>query len=308
MNIKLLFFKLFKIPENSVIIIYQGGLGNQLFQYFLGNELKEKFKRNVFYYDLRHTYKTCHTSELENLFNINLQKFYIQNLNTLVRLIFLSPISLQINRYLFNKFRIRLFSNFYFDNIQKKINLKDIKFEKNTLIFFGTWHNLINQYQFLPTSKSLIFKKNIYKAFPLDLNKKFISLHVRRGDYLNYKTSKFHGNLDINYYLKGTQFLRNKFGDLPVFLFSDDPVWVKKNLSNLITNSYVVSSRELSPESDFYIMTKGSFFILSNSTFSWLSAFLSKNEEKFIIIPKFWFKSYEISSDYIFKEWRYKII
>ena len=31
--------KLFKIPINSVIIIQQGGLGNQLFQYFLDLDL-----------------------------------------------------------------------------------------------------------------------------------------------------------------------------------------------------------------------------------------------------------------------------
>ena len=140
------------------------------------------------------------------------------------------------------------------------------------------------------------------------MNKKFISLHVRRGDYINNKASKFHGNLDISYYLKGTNFLRGKFGNLPVFLFSDDPKWVKDNLSNLIPNSTIISSNNFSPESDFIKMSKGSYFILSNSTYSWLSAFLSKNKDKFIIIPKFWFNNYEVTSDYIFKDWQYKII
>tara|TARA_S200000501_G_C20190482_1_gene468436 strand:+ start:120 stop:245 length:126 start_codon:yes stop_codon:yes gene_type:complete len=41
MSIKYLILKLFRIPKNSVIIIYQGGSGNQLFQYFLGNELEK---------------------------------------------------------------------------------------------------------------------------------------------------------------------------------------------------------------------------------------------------------------------------
>ncbi len=308
MTIKIFFYKLFKIPQNSVIIVYQGGLGNQLFQYFLGNELQEKFNKNVFYYDLRNSYRTNHNSDLENLFNLQIRKYHIKNLNLILRFIFLSPISLKTYRYLFNKFKIKIFSNFYFDNINTKINLNDINVNDDLLFFFGTWHKLINQYEFLPASKNLKYKKDINITKKLDFDKKFISLHVRRGDYINYKASKFHGNLDISYYLKGINFLRTKFGNLPVFLFSDDPKWVQDNLVNLITNSTVISSSNFSAESEFIIMSKGSYFILSNSTYSWLSAFLSKNEDKFIVIPKFWFRSYEVTSDYIFKDWQYKII
>ena len=44
---KFLLTKLFKLPINSVIIIQQGGLGNQLFQYFLGQELEKIHHKNV---------------------------------------------------------------------------------------------------------------------------------------------------------------------------------------------------------------------------------------------------------------------
>tara|TARA_Y100001978_G_scaffold203213_1_gene227512 strand:- start:7897 stop:8823 length:927 start_codon:yes stop_codon:yes gene_type:complete len=308
MSIKFLISKLFKIPENSVIIVYQGGLGNQLFQYFLGNELQKKFNKNVFYYDLRNSYRTNHNSDLENLFYLNLRKYNIENLNLILRFIFLSPISLKTYRYLFNKFKIKIFSNFYFDSINTNINLNDINFNNNILVFFGTWHKLINQYEFLPSCKNLKYKEDINITKKLNLNKKFISLHVRRGDYINYRASKFHGNLDISYYLKGINFLRSKFGNLSVFLFSDDPKWVQNNLVNLIPNSTVISSGNFSAESEFIIMSKANYFILSNSTYSWLSAFFSKNEDKFIIIPKFWFKSYQVTSEYIFKDWQYKII
>ena len=55
-------------------------------------------------------------------------------------------------------------------------------------------------------------------------------------------------------------------------------------------------------------MSKGNYFILSNSTFSWLAAFFSKDKDKFLVIPKFWFNGKEINSEYIYKEWNYKLI
>ena len=131
---------------------------------------------------------------------------------------------------------------------------------------------------------------------------------MRRGDYCNNRTSNFHGNLDVNYYLNGVNFLRNKFGNIPVLLFSDDYKWIKKNLFFKIPNSYVISSPRLTPEIDFYIMTKAKYFVLSNSTFSWLSAYLSEKNDKYVILPKFWFKNHKITNDYIYKDWEYKII
>ena len=308
MFLNTLILKLFKIPKNSVIIIFQGGLGNQIFQYFLGEELKKQHKKNVFYYDIRNSYKSKHNSDLEKLFELKLKKYCTNKVNLVIRSIFLSPLFLKFNNFIFQKYRIKIFSNYFFDDIVSPLNLKEIIDTQNILIFFGTWHNLINHYYYLSKTRKLIFKKNIYVPKIFDFNKKFISLHVRRGDYLDYKTNNFHGNLDFSYYLKATNFLRNKFGDLPVLLFSDDSKWLKDNLLNLIPNSLVISSGNLSPESDFLIMTKGNYFILSNSTFSWLSAFFSEDKDKFLVIPQFWFNGQKISSEYIFKEWNYKII
>ena len=308
MFLNYLIFKTLRIPKNSVIIILQGGLGNQIFQYFLGHELKEKYNKNVFYYDIRNSYQTNHDSDIEKLFDLKLTKYCIYKVNIIIRTIFLSPFFLKLNKFIFQKFRFKIFTNLYFDNIFIPLNLKEIIDTQNILFFFGTWQNLINQYSYLSKTKNLIFEKNISVPKMFDFNKKFISLHVRRGDYLNYKINKFHGNLKLSYYLKGVNFLRNKFGNLPVLLFSDDSKWLKKNLINVIPNSFVISSENLSPESDFLIMSKGSYFILSNSTFSWLSAFFSKDKNKFIVIPEFWFNGKKTSAEYIFKEWNYKII
>tara|TARA_Y200000002_G_scaffold207072_1_gene170833 strand:+ start:288 stop:1223 length:936 start_codon:yes stop_codon:yes gene_type:complete len=306
--INLFFSKIFKLPKNSVIIIYQGGLGNQLFQYFLGQELEKLYKKNVYYFDFRENYKISHNSNIENLFELNLRKYNYGKFNLFLRFIFLSPKVLKFKKFIFQKYKLKIFSNYYFDLIDDQVDLKKICIKENIIIFFGTWHNLINKYKYPFDLVDLKFKKNIYLKNSFNFKEKFISLHVRRGDYCNSKSARFHGNLDVNYYLKGTSFLRNKLGNLPVLIFSDDFEWIKNNLSYKIPNSFIFSSPKSSPEIDFYIMTKGNYFILSNSTFAWLSAFLSEKKDKFIVIPKFWFKNQKISSSYIYKDWKYKVI
>ena len=101
MFFKTLIFKLFRIPKNSVIIIFQGGLGNQIFQYFLGQELEKKHKKIVFYYDIRNSYKTKHSSDIENLFELKLKKYNTHKVNILIKFIFLSPLFLKLNKFIF---------------------------------------------------------------------------------------------------------------------------------------------------------------------------------------------------------------
>jgi len=308
MFIDLLFSKIFGLSKNSAIIILQGGLGNQIFQYFLGNELEKIYKKNVYYYDIRNNYNIRHDSDIKNLFELNLRKFSLGKFNFFLRCFFLSSKFLKFLKFVFQKFNLKIFPNIFFDLIDKPIDLKTIGYKKNIIIFFGTWHNLINQYEYPYTLNELKIKKNIFLPNTFNFEKKFISLHVRRGDYLNSRTAQFHGNLDIKYYLNGTSFLRNRFGNLPVLIFSDDYEWIYNNLAKQIPNSYVISNQKLSPEIEFYIMSKGNYFVLSNSTYGWLSAFFSKYKDKFIVLPKFWFKDKEILDSYIYKDWQYKII
>ena len=304
----LFYSRIFNIPKNSVIIVYQGGFGNQLFQYFLGKELEEIYKKKIYFYDIRNDFKTRHNSDIQNLFELNIERYNGYELNLIFRFFFLSPIFLKFYKFIFLKFNIKIIPNYFFDRIEKPLDLNKVFKKENPIILFGTWQNLINQYKYSTDAIQLKLKKNIQLPKGFNFKKKFISLHVRRGDYCNYKEARFHGNLKINYYLEGVNFLRDKFGDIPVFLFSDDKEWLRNNLSNLIPNSFVISSAKSSPEIDFYIMTRAHYFILSNSTFSWLAAFLSKYEKKFIVLPSFWFKDQKISSFYIYKDWQYKVI
>ena len=120
-----------------------------------------------------------------------------------------------------------------------------------------------------------------------------ISVHVRRGDYIN---SKVNVAQPIEYYRNALARLPN---DLRVLVFSDDLRWCKKNF---IGDRYVFID-----EIDYisiYLMSKMKYHVISNSSFSWWSAWMSEYDNKIIITPKMWFgKNTVYDGDLIPENW-----
>lgn len=106
-----------------------------------------------------------------------------------------------------------------------------------------------------------------------------ISLHIRRGDYLNYS---HHPNQSLEYYSKSLE----QFDDnLPVMIFSDDPNWVKEQ--SLFSPDRFLISDNNATEFDLCLMSLCSYSIIANSSFSWWGAWLAKSKKT--IAPKNWF-------------------
>jgi hypothetical protein len=105
-----------------------------------------------------------------------------------------------------------------------------------------------------------------------------ISLHVRRGDYVN---SRVHPALTMKYYEEALSYLPY---NMKVLVFSDDLKWCEENF---IGERYVFIN-----EIDYisiYLISKMKHHIIANSSFSWWGAWMSEYENKLIIAPKKWF-------------------
>jgi len=128
-------------------------------------------------------------------------------------------------------------------------------------------------------------------------NNKYVSVHIRRGDYLN--LSEYHATLGMDYYTAAMQ----KFSDEHIFVFfSDDIEWCKKNFNNG-KNIFIENQEDVL---DLYLMSKIPNNIIANSSFSWWSAWLNQNKNKIIISPKKWFgykNSHLNTKDLIPDEW-----
>ncbi len=99
---------------------------------------------------------------------------------------------------------------------------------------------------------------------------KTIVIHVRRGDYL----SDFNGvlnHLNEDYYAKSIEKSKQIVGqDASFLIFSDDPDWCAKQ--HLFESMHVVNDSD--ETRTFWIMSRFSNYIMSNSTFCWWSVFL----------------------------------
>jgi len=117
-----------------------------------------------------------------------------------------------------------------------------------------------------------------------------VSLHVRRGDYLN--LSNYHTNLSLQYYRKIAFGLTHSAPDsnLRLFVFSDDVEWCKENLGidrlGLIDTVYIETGYDAA---DLQIMSRCHAHIIANSSFSWWGAWLSNCDPQNVFAPAEWF-------------------
>ncbi|ANE50055.1 alpha-1,2-fucosyltransferase [Flavisolibacter tropicus] len=115
-----------------------------------------------------------------------------------------------------------------------------------------------------------------------------VALHIRRGDYKDEETLRYHGILPFDYYQRAITLIKQKLSNPQFFIFSDDGAWVKENLQldsvTIVSGTYSKTHFE-----DLYLMSQCKHNIIANSSFSWWGARLNENPDKIVIAPKQWF-------------------
>ncbi len=117
------------------------------------------------------------------------------------------------------------------------------------------------------------------------------SVHVRRGDYVSDPhAAAFHGQCSLDYYRAALQRLRQRHGALRLFVFSDDPAWVRQHFpfEGPDGEAEVVEPRPEAPELDLWLMSLCRHHVLANSSFSWWGAWLAPREGQ-RLAPARWF-------------------
>jgi hypothetical protein len=114
-----------------------------------------------------------------------------------------------------------------------------------------------------------------------------ISLHVRRGDYLNLAA---HTVCSQEYYQAAVkEMIRKVSGDPRIYVFSDDPEWARQNLKFSVPTQVVDHNSGAADFEDMRLMSLCKHNIIANSSFSWWAAWLNANADKNVIAPKAWF-------------------
>lgn len=120
------------------------------------------------------------------------------------------------------------------------------------------------------------------KLLPIT-DKELVSIHVRRGD--NAIPQIFHPCVGLEYINPAIDqyFNDDKYHFCVV---SDDPNWCRDIWKD--KNNFTIIEGE-NQHVDFAVLSLCDHHIISNSTFSWWSSYISKNKNKIIIAPKNWF-------------------
>jgi hypothetical protein len=282
-----------------------GGVGNQMFQYAAGKALALATGQQH-YLDINDfsDYKLHNGFELNRVFNLDItsaDQITIAGMlgwrsSHLVRKILRQP---QLASLRGKKFVVQPYFNYWPDFFSLTGNVYLHGYWQSES-YFKPFESIIRQ-NF--TFREPLEGKNLELSLEIS-GCQSVSLHVRRGDYINdSKTARIMDVCSLEYYLAAVDNIA-KCVKRPVFyIFSDDIDWVKKNLPISFPCVYVDHNRGAESYRDMQLMSLCKHNVIANSSFSWWGAWLNDNPGKIVVAPKTWFCNGTNDSDLIPAEW-----
>ena len=116
-----------------------------------------------------------------------------------------------------------------------------------------------------------------------------IGVHVRKGkDYAS--RIWYQDTCPIEYYRMAINYIKTRVDNPKFYVFADNPEWVREHFKEF---EYTLvegnPSAGWGSHFDMQLMSQCKHNIISNSTDSWWGAFLNKNEDKIVVLPRQWF-------------------
>lgn len=281
-----------------IVVKLMGGLGNQMFQYAAGRALAEKHKVELFV-DESFLFKdpgaeyTKRFPELDQL-NVKYNKTSAQDIE-----LFSAP---SLLKKLFNTKNTATVLNEQAGVCSEYFNVG------STVYLNGYWQSEI----YFELVREMLLKEftprynlqalaGAYLKQILDC--KSVSVHIRRGDYVQLKSAgEFHGALEMSYYNNAMEWMKSNYPDCHFFIFSDDPGWCRQNFKDDSTSTIVETGKTYS-SADMMLMKQCHHNIIANSSYSWWGAWLNTHPGQTVIAPKKWFRQVEATTIYA-KNWK----
>lgn len=268
-----------------IVVKFNGGLGNQLFQYAFGRALQLKYKDSlaIDVEEFRRSYGHVPRHYSLEPFNLPYDVKVLPVKDSKSLLFF--KVFHKVNRTL-NSNMARLFNIYWWRSpVYKDFGIKDTKGKK--CYFYGYWQSE----RYFADYKDKI-KQELKVKTPITEeclpyaeqieNSNSVCLHIRRGDFVK------EGQIicDVNFYDKGIQYIDQRVKDARYFIFTNDEKWVKENI-HLPKDSTFVDIAD--PDYEVLrLMYMCKHFVISNSSYSWWAQYLSDNPNKIVIAPSKW--------------------
>ena len=257
-------------------IKFAGRLGNQLFQFAVGQSIAKKLNTKVFYI------------------------FQNTGINKTI-----------INQYFklkdFNKVKNKFYEFWYCIAYKKKVqdfpnsfSLSDFNPIVNTIIsgYFQSeyfFRNVIDEVKLKFEIKNKYKRKFKKKYSNFFRSNKTIVIHIRLGDY-EVQGNDLLGGIDLSLPFEYYHNILNMIPNMENYslLFLSDEIEKIKNEFNIYKNA---NFEENDLIIDFQIIQNADICIISNSTFAWWAAYLSNNKSTKVYAPKYWL-GFKVKKEY----------
>ena len=265
--------------NKNTIIVFKGGLGNQMFQYAFYLSMKPLFDRLLIHYYISD--KNSKISDFFYLDDIQYSGGPIKSILSSKTHNFIKSIlfriyfnkNVRLNRYVLDEYQILQSKSFFregdiIEGYWQSLNL--IEFEKID------FRDVFNLKKIRPEFSDIIVSLSSEIDFV-----KSLAVHIRRGDYLDNEVLGHICNYD--YYSAAIDCFE---GCKMIYFFTDDIIWVKENF-NIEGAKYF--SHEFGVV-DLMLMSQFHNLVISNSSFSWWAAYLGQSNKK-VVAPSKWFQN-----------------
>ncbi len=278
-----------------VLRFSEGRLGNQMFEYAAAYALAKSHHEPLALFRLEVSLYPCNVYSLDDLkiedchhyrsvpfslYGYILKKYVFQYVRLLLKKLF--------------RKKLHLAPKPYTSHVHDVVNEMGMAYHpimldrrKKIHILSGFWqsHKYFEAYrddiirQYTPSFRLSTETEKLIAALEADAYP--VSVHVRRGDYLQLNLS-----VPDAYYHRAIELVRERHPEAVFYVFSDDIAHCKKLFENV--NAPMVHAEhqaKVKAFEDIWAMSKCRANIICNSTFSWWGAYLNTHEDKLVIVP-----------------------
>ena len=275
--------------KKIAIVDLLGGFGNQVIQISFAKYLEDSgFIVRINPYQLKN-------KEIEKKRNLelNLESFGFKSISFLSYLIFEMIKKLFYTRLLNRFFNSRY--NTIFKIFEGQHLKKDFSFINRFTGYWQSEDHIINNQNYIRESLSKN-NKNINQIEKNELNQN-IMVHIRRTDYEDISEE-----INDKYYLEALKFTKKNFKIEKYDIFTDlNAVPHNNKIFENANNIYLHDGLE-DTINTFTKMANYKYFIIANSSFSYLASIMSMINNKVVLYPSPWFKNSNFEP-FIPKDW-----
>lgn len=268
-----------------IVVKFNGGLGNQLFQYAFGRALQLRHN-DSFAIDIEEFRRSYgHVQRHYSLENFNLPDdvsvLPIKESSSLMFFKVFHKVNGKLNSKLASLFNIYWWRSPVF----KDFGIRETKGKR--CYFYGYWQSekYFSEYKDIIKEELKVKTPIIEECKPyanLISASNAVCLHIRRGDFVK------EGQIvcDLDYYQRGINYIAQHTENPKFFIFTNDNEWVKQNIKLPAASVFVDVA---DPDYEVLrLMYMCKHFVISNSSYSWWGQYLSDNPNKIVVAPSKW--------------------